>query len=287
MRAELLLRHREGLPLTSDERHVLGMMIARRDAAMSAADERNRNDALGGERSQSDESSGESDDGGNDDLWGGPVDGPCDDDRGLGEEDAATAGCAESTAGESRAQNQQLSLLNGGVSLGLSFNALSGAADGHVDVEKEMEIEKDDGGGGAAVACASVHTAERRADAFVPEGEPAIFEEIRSLGQGGGLSGGADVKGASDGLSAFRSKYKRRSVHVVRPHDVASRDDLPVVREELSIMEKILNRDVVIICGETGSGKVRFWCDFILDGVWEYRDVKGAWWSRSYGVLVE
>jgi ATP-dependent RNA helicase DHX37/DHR1 len=46
------------------------------------------------------------------------------------------------------------------------------------------------------------------------------------------------------------------AVHVTRPHDVEeARLLLPIVTEEQQIMEAVLLNPVVIICGETGSGK--------------------------------
>lgn len=47
-----------------------------------------------------------------------------------------------------------------------------------------------------------------------------------------------------------------KAVEVKRPLDVAeSRILLPIITEEQPIMEAILLHPVVIICGETGSGK--------------------------------
>ncbi len=49
---------------------------------------------------------------------------------------------------------------------------------------------------------------------------------------------------------------KPKSVSVTRPSDVEeARILLPIVSEEQPIMEAILLNPVVIICGETGSGK--------------------------------
>ncbi|KAI0078278.1 P-loop containing nucleoside triphosphate hydrolase protein [Panus rudis PR-1116 ss-1] len=51
-------------------------------------------------------------------------------------------------------------------------------------------------------------------------------------------------------------KFKRKVVTVQRPPDVEeARMDLPIVAQEQEIMEAILLNSVVIICGETGSGK--------------------------------
>lgn len=58
----------------------------------------------------------------------------------------------------------------------------------------------------------------------------------------------------SSGLSISSTKVK--AVTVNRPQDVEeARILLPIVTEEQPIMEAILLNPVVIICGETGSGK--------------------------------
>lgn len=52
------------------------------------------------------------------------------------------------------------------------------------------------------------------------------------------------------------SARKSKAVLVQRPPDVAeARLDLPIVAEEQPIMEAIMLNPVVVICGETGSGK--------------------------------
>lgn len=49
---------------------------------------------------------------------------------------------------------------------------------------------------------------------------------------------------------------KRKVVSVTRPHEIEeARLQLPIVSEEQPIMEAIILNPVVIICGETGSGK--------------------------------
>eukprot|EP01133_Synstelium_polycarpum_P003732 gene3732-4301_t len=51
-------------------------------------------------------------------------------------------------------------------------------------------------------------------------------------------------------------KYNVFNVQVTRlPEVEASRENLPIMMEEHSIVEKIKENDIVIICGETGSGK--------------------------------
>lgn len=52
------------------------------------------------------------------------------------------------------------------------------------------------------------------------------------------------------------SSRSMKSVSVIRPPDVQeSRMQLPIIAEEQPIMEAIMLNPVVIICGETGSGK--------------------------------
>lgn len=51
-------------------------------------------------------------------------------------------------------------------------------------------------------------------------------------------------------------KSNRRALTVERPSDVKeSRYNLPVAQMEFEVMDAIRNNDVVIVCGETGSGK--------------------------------
>lgn len=62
----------------------------------------------------------------------------------------------------------------------------------------------------------------------------------------------ASGKAAAEGKTQTQSK----SVLVTRPPDVeAARLELPIVAEEQTIMEAVLLNSIVIICGETGSGK--------------------------------
>lgn len=57
---------------------------------------------------------------------------------------------------------------------------------------------------------------------------------------------------AADGSA----KPQRRAILVSRPPDIeVARLELPIIAEEQTIMEAILLNSVVIICGETGSGK--------------------------------
>lgn len=56
--------------------------------------------------------------------------------------------------------------------------------------------------------------------------------------------------------SSSSSAEKKSKVSVIRPTDVEeARLMLPITAEEQPIMESILFHPVVIICGETGSGK--------------------------------
>ena len=53
-----------------------------------------------------------------------------------------------------------------------------------------------------------------------------------------------------------KSKRKTKYVHVNRREEIKKvRSKLPIITEEQVIMEKIQENDIVIICGETGSGK--------------------------------
>jgi ATP-dependent RNA helicase DHX37/DHR1 len=55
---------------------------------------------------------------------------------------------------------------------------------------------------------------------------------------------------------ASASSSRSIKLAVVRPPDVQeSRMQLPIIAEEQPIMEAIMLNPVVIICGETGSGK--------------------------------
>ncbi|CAF0896634.1 unnamed protein product [Brachionus calyciflorus] len=57
---------------------------------------------------------------------------------------------------------------------------------------------------------------------------------------------------ASQAVNKRNTKY----VHVDRKEQIkVSRSKLPIISEELTIMEKIYNNDIIIISGETGSGK--------------------------------
>ena len=56
--------------------------------------------------------------------------------------------------------------------------------------------------------------------------------------------------------SSKDSGYTKRFISIQRPQEVEdTRLLLPIVAEEQPIMEAILLNSVVVICGETGSGK--------------------------------
>jgi len=68
------------------------------------------------------------------------------------------------------------------------------------------------------------------------------------------------------GVSASSSRSVK-SVSVIRPLDVQeSRMQLPIIAEEQPIMEAIMLNPVVIICGETGSGKTTQIPQFLYEG---------------------
>jgi ATP-dependent RNA helicase DHX37/DHR1 len=61
-----------------------------------------------------------------------------------------------------------------------------------------------------------------------------------------------EMNGNQNGSSSRKTKY----VHVERREEIKeSRSKLPIITEEQVIMETINENDIVIICGETGSGK--------------------------------
>lgn len=57
-----------------------------------------------------------------------------------------------------------------------------------------------------------------------------------------------------------------------KPEIQAARLQLPVVGEEQVIMEAIRNNTVVIICGETGSGKTTQVPQFLYEAGWSHPD---------------
>lgn len=50
------------------------------------------------------------------------------------------------------------------------------------------------------------------------------------------------------------------------------RSKLPIIMEEQNIMEAITNNDVVIICGETGSGKTTQVPQFLYEAGYSFKE---------------
>ena len=87
---------------------------------------------------------------------------------------------------------------------------------------------------------------------------PTLSQEVRGpLGQTLALPETTFAKHVQQEAQDLQSRRApRKVIEVVRPADVeAARLLLPIVSEEQPIMEAILLNPVVIICGETGSGK--------------------------------
>jgi len=71
-----------------------------------------------------------------------------------------------------------------------------------------------------------------------------------------------------------------KAVSVIRPLDVQeSRMQLPIITEEQPIMEAIMFNPVVIICGETGSGKTTQIPQFLYEA--GYGDPTGGSFVRT------
>jgi len=84
-----------------------------------------------------------------------------------------------------------------------------------------------------------------RKERYVPK-DPAVLKTAATLGL-------SETKG-STATGVNRNGY--RVMEICRPSDVqASRYDLPVLQMEYEVVDAVRNNDVVIICGETGSGK--------------------------------
>jgi ATP-dependent RNA helicase DHX37/DHR1 len=80
--------------------------------------------------------------------------------------------------------------------------------------------------------------------------------------------------------SSSTPERKTKVVSVARPTDVEeARLMLPITAEEQPIMESILLHPVVIICGETGSGKTTQIPQFLYEA--GFGDSNGGVWSQS------
>lgn len=74
-------------------------------------------------------------------------------------------------------------------------------------------------------------------------------------------------------MKAPASTRRAYSVHVERPNDISqSRLDLPILQKEQEIMEAIYNNPVVVIKGDTGSGKTTQLPQFLFEAGYGYKD---------------
>lgn len=87
---------------------------------------------------------------------------------------------------------------------------------------------------------------------------------------------GEDLKLPRTALAESMTPRNVKSVSVTRPLDVQeSRIQLPIIAEEQPIMEAIMLNPVVIICGETGSGKTTQIPQFLYEA--GFGDSSGGW----------
>jgi ATP-dependent RNA helicase DHX37/DHR1 len=97
---------------------------------------------------------------------------------------------------------------------------------------------------------------DEEVDKFVPKN---TLEEIQDVVKktSWGFDDASDIKSAAIHVDPEeRKRTKAFYVHVQRtPEIIEQRNQLPIIMEEQRIMEAVIENDVVIICGETGSGK--------------------------------
>lgn len=85
-------------------------------------------------------------------------------------------------------------------------------------------------------------------------------------------------------LQDTKTSKHTKFVQVTRPTDVAeARLLLPIVAEEQPIMEAIMLNPVVIICGETGSGKTTQVPQFLYEAGFGHPD-SGNYLYSSYAL---
>lgn len=126
----------------------------------------------------------------------------------------------------------------------------------------ETDSEDDEGAGDGTSGSGSGSRKRRKvdlsssADAAVVDGPVAADDLVGLRNTMWSADGGSRVRSSGElPLSAY-SAYGPAHVPVSRHHTVAeSRAELPVVRTEQEVMETLAENDVVVVAGETGSGK--------------------------------
>ncbi|KAI5474522.1 DHX37 protein [Pseudohyphozyma bogoriensis] len=155
--------------------------------------------------------------------------------------------------------------------------------------DSDDEEESDDGepapppgrtkGAFQAWAEAQINTAAGLADAAEATPiESSIYDEYKPLlPAGSGFRAAPDPNGITGPLGAVvpatelpsMPTQRTSHVHFERTEEMQkSRSELPVVKEEHTIMDAIRGNAVVVICGETGSGKTTQIGQFLLEAGW-------------------
>jgi len=110
------------------------------------------------------------------------------------------------------------------------------------DYSTDSEIDEQAIRGALEKAKRQQEIIEKKLEKFEREHKAAESDEEQQM----------ELDGKQNGSSSRKTKY----VHVERREEIKeSRSKLPIITEEQVIMEKINDNDIVIICGETGSGK--------------------------------
>lgn len=118
-----------------------------------------------------------------------------------------------------------------------------------------------------------------------------VYVPLLPAGSGAGFQKGPDPSGITGPLGAvltatqLPSMPPQRSTYIPieRSEEMQKqRKELPIVKEEDRIMEAIRGNAVVVICGETGSGKTTQIGQFLWEAGWETRQVVGFLSLMSY-----